>query len=93
MALCTDDSRSGNLPLGYRCALVLEPSRAARGQLDLRRAQDAHDRDGSPPKPNTAFHSAYIVQTRFATTSLALWRAWLGEDITSVVEQGRSQET
>jgi CRISPR-associated protein Cas5a/b/c len=30
-----------------------------------------------------------IVQTRFATTALALWRAWLGEDITAVVEQGR----
>jgi fructoselysine-6-P-deglycase FrlB-like protein len=34
-----------------------------------------------------------IVQTRFATTSLALWRAWLGEDLTSVVEQGRSALT
>jgi fructoselysine-6-P-deglycase FrlB-like protein len=31
-----------------------------------------------------------IVQTRFATTSLALWRAWLGEDLTAVVSQGRS---
>ena len=31
-----------------------------------------------------------IVQTRFATTSLALWRAWLGEDLTAVVGQGRS---
>jgi fructoselysine-6-P-deglycase FrlB-like protein len=30
-----------------------------------------------------------IVQTRFATTALALWRAWLGEDLTAVVEQGR----
>jgi fructoselysine-6-P-deglycase FrlB-like protein len=30
-----------------------------------------------------------IVQTRFATTSLALWRAWLGEDLTAVVGQGR----
>jgi fructoselysine-6-P-deglycase FrlB-like protein len=29
-----------------------------------------------------------IVQTRFATTSLALWRAWLGDDLTAVVEQG-----
>jgi fructoselysine-6-P-deglycase FrlB-like protein len=31
-----------------------------------------------------------IVQTRFATTSLALWRAWLGEDLTGVVRQARS---
>jgi fructoselysine-6-P-deglycase FrlB-like protein len=31
-----------------------------------------------------------IVQTRFATTSLALWRAWLGEDLTDVIDQGRS---
>jgi fructoselysine-6-P-deglycase FrlB-like protein len=31
-----------------------------------------------------------IVQTRFATTSLALWRAWLGEDLTEVITQGRS---
>jgi fructoselysine-6-P-deglycase FrlB-like protein len=30
-----------------------------------------------------------IVQTRFATTSLALWRAWLGEDLTAVITQGR----
>ena len=28
-----------------------------------------------------------IVQTRFATTSLALWRAWLGEDLSGVIEQ------
>jgi fructoselysine-6-P-deglycase FrlB-like protein len=34
-----------------------------------------------------------IVQTRFATTSLALWRAWLGEDLTAVIEQGRSAAT
>jgi fructoselysine-6-P-deglycase FrlB-like protein len=34
-----------------------------------------------------------IVQTRFATTSLALWRAWLGEDLTAVIEQGRSAVT
>jgi fructoselysine-6-P-deglycase FrlB-like protein len=34
-----------------------------------------------------------IVQTRFATTSLALWRAWLGEDLTAVVKQGRSAVT
>jgi fructoselysine-6-P-deglycase FrlB-like protein len=34
-----------------------------------------------------------IVQTRFATTSLALWRAWLGDDLTAVVEQGRSALT
>ncbi len=34
-----------------------------------------------------------IVQTRFATTSLALWRAWLGEDLTAVVGQGRSALT
>jgi fructoselysine-6-P-deglycase FrlB-like protein len=34
-----------------------------------------------------------IVQTRFATTALALWRAWLGEDLTAVVEQGRSALT
>jgi fructoselysine-6-P-deglycase FrlB-like protein len=34
-----------------------------------------------------------IVQTRFATTSLALWRAWLGEDLTAVIEQGRSALT
>jgi fructoselysine-6-P-deglycase FrlB-like protein len=31
-----------------------------------------------------------IVQTRFATTALALWRAWLGEDLTAVIAQGRS---
>jgi fructoselysine-6-P-deglycase FrlB-like protein len=34
-----------------------------------------------------------IVQTRFATTSLALWRAWLGEDLAAVIEQGRSALT
>jgi fructoselysine-6-P-deglycase FrlB-like protein len=34
-----------------------------------------------------------IVQTRFATTSLALWRAWLGEDLTAVVEEARSALT
>ena len=34
-----------------------------------------------------------IVQTRFATTSLALWRAWLGEDLAAVVGQGRSALT
>jgi fructoselysine-6-P-deglycase FrlB-like protein len=34
-----------------------------------------------------------IVQTRFATTSLALWRAWLGEDLAAVVRQGRSAVT
>jgi fructoselysine-6-P-deglycase FrlB-like protein len=34
-----------------------------------------------------------IVQTRFATTSLALWRAWLGEDLSGVIEQGRSALT
>jgi fructoselysine-6-P-deglycase FrlB-like protein len=34
-----------------------------------------------------------VVQTRFATTSLALWRAWLGEDLTAVVGQGRSALT
>jgi fructoselysine-6-P-deglycase FrlB-like protein len=31
-----------------------------------------------------------VVQTRFATTSLALWRAWLGEDLTAAVVQARS---
>jgi fructoselysine-6-P-deglycase FrlB-like protein len=34
-----------------------------------------------------------IVQTRFATTSLALWRAWLGEDLSAVIEQGRAALT
>ena len=34
-----------------------------------------------------------VVQTRFATTSLALWRAWLGEDLTAVIGQGRSAFT
>jgi CRISPR-associated protein Cas5a/b/c len=34
-----------------------------------------------------------IVQTRFATTSLALWRSWLGEDLTAVIRQGRSALT
>jgi fructoselysine-6-P-deglycase FrlB-like protein len=34
-----------------------------------------------------------IVQTRFATTSLALWRAWLGEDLAVVVKQGQSAVT
>ena len=27
-----------------------------------------------------------VVQTRFATTSLALWRAWLGEDVTALAD-------
>jgi fructoselysine-6-P-deglycase FrlB-like protein len=30
-----------------------------------------------------------VVQTRFATTSLALWRSWLGEDLSTVIDQGR----
>ena len=34
-----------------------------------------------------------IVQTRFATTALALWRAWLGEDLTAVITQGQSALT
>lgn len=34
-----------------------------------------------------------IVQTRFATTSLALWRAWLGEDLAAVIRQGQSALT
>ena len=34
-----------------------------------------------------------IVQTRFATTALALWRAWLGEDLTAVINQGQSALT
>jgi fructoselysine-6-P-deglycase FrlB-like protein len=34
-----------------------------------------------------------IVQTRFATTSLALWRAWLGEDLTGVIKEARSALT
>jgi fructoselysine-6-P-deglycase FrlB-like protein len=34
-----------------------------------------------------------IVQTRFATTALALWRVWLGEDLTAVIGQGRSALT
>ena len=34
-----------------------------------------------------------VVQTRFATTSLALWRAWLGEDITPVITQGQAALT
>jgi fructoselysine-6-P-deglycase FrlB-like protein len=34
-----------------------------------------------------------VVQTRFATTSLALWRAWLGEDLTAVVGQGQAALT
>jgi fructoselysine-6-P-deglycase FrlB-like protein len=34
-----------------------------------------------------------IVQTRFATTSLALWRSWLGEDLSQVITQGRSVVT
>ena len=34
-----------------------------------------------------------VVQTRFATTALALWRAWLGEDLAAVVRQGRSALT
>lgn len=28
-----------------------------------------------------------VVQTRFATTALALWRAWLGEDLSGVIDQ------
>ena len=31
-----------------------------------------------------------VVQTRFATTSLALWRAWLGADLTAAVTQGQA---
>lgn len=31
-----------------------------------------------------------VVQTRFATTSLALWRAHLGEDLSDVIADGRS---
>lgn len=27
-----------------------------------------------------------VVQTRFATTALALWRAWLGEDVTALAD-------
>jgi fructoselysine-6-P-deglycase FrlB-like protein len=34
-----------------------------------------------------------VVQTRFATTSLALWRAWLGEDLTPVITQGQAALT
>ena len=34
-----------------------------------------------------------VVQTRFATTSLALWRAWLGEDLTDAVTQGQAALT
>jgi fructoselysine-6-P-deglycase FrlB-like protein len=34
-----------------------------------------------------------VVQTRFATTSLVLWRAWLGEELTAVIGQGRSALT
>jgi fructoselysine-6-P-deglycase FrlB-like protein len=34
-----------------------------------------------------------VVQTRFATTSLALWRSWLGEDLSEVITQGRSAAT
>ena len=34
-----------------------------------------------------------IVQTRFATTSLALWRAWLGEDLSAVIRQGQAALT
>ncbi len=34
-----------------------------------------------------------IVQTRFATTSLALWRTWLGEDLTGVIREARSALT
>ncbi|MFF5052771.1 SIS domain-containing protein [Micromonospora sp. NPDC000663] len=31
-----------------------------------------------------------VVQTRFATTALALWRAGLGEDLTEAVDQART---
>jgi fructoselysine-6-P-deglycase FrlB-like protein len=31
-----------------------------------------------------------VVQTRFATTALALWRAWLDEDLGTVISEGRS---
>jgi fructoselysine-6-P-deglycase FrlB-like protein len=34
-----------------------------------------------------------VVQTRFATTSLALWRAWLGEDLSEVVREAKSAVT
>ncbi|MEU7973014.1 SIS domain-containing protein [Micromonospora sp. NPDC049089] len=32
-----------------------------------------------------------VVQTRFATTALALWRAGLGEDLTPAVDQAQAQ--
>ncbi|MEU1747400.1 SIS domain-containing protein [Micromonospora arida] len=32
-----------------------------------------------------------VVQTRFATTALAAWRAGLGEDLTEPIEQARAQ--
>jgi fructoselysine-6-P-deglycase FrlB-like protein len=31
-----------------------------------------------------------VVQTRFATTALAIWRAWLGEDLAPVIAQARA---
>jgi CRISPR-associated protein Cas5a/b/c len=34
-----------------------------------------------------------IVQTRFATTSLALWRTWLGEELGELIRQGQSAVT
>ena len=34
-----------------------------------------------------------VVQTRFATTSLTLWRAWLGEDLSEAIAQSRLATT
>jgi fructoselysine-6-P-deglycase FrlB-like protein len=34
-----------------------------------------------------------VVQTRFATTALALWRTWLGEDLSEAITQARSATT
>jgi fructoselysine-6-P-deglycase FrlB-like protein len=34
-----------------------------------------------------------VVQTRFATTSLALWRSWLGEDLSEVISEATSAMT
>jgi fructoselysine-6-P-deglycase FrlB-like protein len=75
---------------------VLRLLETVRGETGLRTA--AITADLSTPVVELADHHVIldfadeksVVQTRFATTSLALWRAWLGEDLTAVVTQGQA---
>ena len=78
---------------------VLRLLETVQGETGLRTA--AITADSSTPVVELADHHVIldfadeksVVQTRFATTSLALWRAWLGEDLTAVVTQGRAALT